>query len=57
MALAHNPRVLFADEPCANLDSETLKEVLDLLRDSIKGRGKQLLWLRMKAGTRSMQIG
>lgn len=31
-ALAHNPRVLFADEPCANLDSETSKEVLDLFK-------------------------
>ncbi len=29
-ALAHSPRVLFADEPCANLDSQTSKEVLDL---------------------------
>ncbi|WP_232316293.1 ABC transporter ATP-binding protein [Methanosarcina vacuolata] len=29
-ALAHSPEVLFADEPCANLDSETSKEVLDL---------------------------
>jgi len=31
-ALAHSPRVLFADEPCANLDSQTSKEVLDLFR-------------------------
>ena len=31
-ALAHNPRVLFADEPCANLDSQTSKEVLDLFK-------------------------
>jgi putative ABC transport system ATP-binding protein len=31
-ALAHSPRVLFADEPCANLDSQTSKEVLDLFK-------------------------
>ncbi|MGB9929530.1 MAG: ABC transporter ATP-binding protein [Methanosarcina sp.] len=31
-ALAHFPRVLFADEPCANLDSQTSKEVLDLFK-------------------------
>lgn len=31
-ALAHKPRVLFADEPCANLDSVASKQVLDLFR-------------------------
>jgi putative ABC transport system ATP-binding protein len=31
-ALAHSPRVLFADEPCANLDSQTSKEVLNLFK-------------------------
>jgi putative ABC transport system ATP-binding protein len=31
-ALAHSPRVLFADEPCANLDSQTSKEILDLFK-------------------------
>ncbi|HII00910.1 TPA: ABC transporter ATP-binding protein [Methanosarcinaceae archaeon] len=31
-ALAHSPIILFADEPCANLDSETSKEVLDLFK-------------------------
>lgn len=28
-AIAHNPKILFADEPTANLDSETSKTVLD----------------------------
>ena len=31
-ALAHKPRVLFADEPCANLDSMASKQVLELFR-------------------------
>lgn len=28
-AIAHNPKIIFADEPTANLDSETSKAVLD----------------------------
>lgn len=32
-ALANNPKILFADEPCANLDSESSKTVLQLLKD------------------------
>lgn len=28
-AIAHNPKIIFADEPTANLDSETSKSVLD----------------------------
>lgn len=28
-AIAHNPKIIFADEPTANLDSETAKTVLD----------------------------
>jgi len=31
-ALAHSPIILFADEPCANLDSDTSTEVLDLFK-------------------------
>jgi putative ABC transport system ATP-binding protein len=31
-ALAHRPRVLFADEPCANLDSVASKQILELFR-------------------------
>ncbi len=30
-AVAHNPSILFADEPTANLDSETARKVIDLL--------------------------
>ncbi len=29
-AIAHNPKIIFADEPTANLDTETSKVVLDL---------------------------
>lgn len=31
-ALAHNPLILFADEPCANLDSSASKQILDLFK-------------------------
>jgi putative ABC transport system ATP-binding protein len=42
-ALAHNPRVLFADEPCANLDSETSKEVLDLFKKFNTEQGQTIV--------------
>lgn len=42
-ALAHNPRVLFADEPCANLDSETSKEVLDLFKKFNTEQGQAIV--------------
>jgi putative ABC transport system ATP-binding protein len=42
-ALAHNPRVLFADEPCANLDSETSKEILDLFKEFNKEQGQTIV--------------
>jgi len=29
-AIAHNPKIIFADEPTANLDSETSKQVLEV---------------------------
>ncbi|MBN2111244.1 MAG: ABC transporter ATP-binding protein [Methanosarcinaceae archaeon] len=29
-ALVHEPKILFADEPCANLDSEASRQVLEL---------------------------
>ncbi len=42
-ALAHSPRVLFADEPCANLDSETSKEVLDLFKRFNREQGQTIV--------------
>lgn len=32
-AIAHSPKILFADEPTANLDSETSRQVLDTFLD------------------------
>ncbi len=32
-ALVNNPSILFADEPCANLDSTNSRTVLDLFRE------------------------
>lgn len=32
-AIAHNPKIIFADEPTANLDSETAKNVIDAFLD------------------------
>jgi putative ABC transport system ATP-binding protein len=31
-ALVNKPRILFADEPCANLDTETSRHILELFR-------------------------
>ncbi len=36
-AIAHKPRVLFADEPTANLDSENSKVVMEAFLDLYKG--------------------
>ena len=38
-ALAHRPRLLLADEPTGNLDPDTAREVLQLLRNEIKASG------------------
>lgn len=35
-ALAYKPSIIFADEPTGNLDSESTKEVMELLRLSVK---------------------
>lgn len=32
-AIAKNPKILFADEPCANLDTKTSKQILDIFKD------------------------
>jgi putative ABC transport system ATP-binding protein len=39
-ALAGDPLVILADEPTANLDSKTAKEVLSLLKNLAEDRGK-----------------
>jgi putative ABC transport system ATP-binding protein len=38
-ALVHKPRLVFADEPTGNLDPESARDVLALLRESVKGEG------------------
>ncbi len=38
-ALVHKPRLVFADEPTGNLDPESAKDVLALLRGCVKAEG------------------
>ena len=42
-AIAKNPKILFADEPCANLDTHTSAQVLDVLRTLNKEFGQTIV--------------
>jgi putative ABC transport system ATP-binding protein len=42
-ALINNPKILFADEPCANLDSETSAVILDLFQKLNKELGQTVI--------------
>jgi putative ABC transport system ATP-binding protein len=42
-ALVHDPRLVLADEPTGNLDSETGARVLDLMEELTRAAGKTLL--------------
>jgi putative ABC transport system ATP-binding protein len=42
-ALAHDPRLVLADEPTGNLDLETGRRVLELLDTLVRGGGKTMI--------------
>ncbi len=42
-AIAKKPKILFADEPCANLDTRTSKQVLDVLKTLNKKFGQTIV--------------
>ena len=42
-ALVNNPQVLFADEPCANLDTQSSKNILELLKDLNEKMGQTII--------------
>ena len=44
-ALAGNPRLLLCDEPTGNLDSETSRQILDLLQDVNQRLGKTVVMI------------
>jgi len=49
-ALVTRPKVLFADEPTGNLDSQSSKEVLSLLRRSVDDLGQTIVMVTHDAG-------
>lgn len=42
-ALANKPSIIFADEPTGNLDSKNSKEIMELLRYSVKKYNQTLV--------------
>jgi len=42
-ALINKPKILFADEPTANLDSASSKQILELFRELNRGMGQTIL--------------
>ena len=44
-ALANKPKIILADEPTGNLDSETGDRVLELLLSGVKKYGQTLLMI------------
>jgi len=53
-ALITKPKVLFADEPTGNLDSQSSKEVLALLRKSVDEWGQTIVMVTHDAGAAAM---
>jgi len=52
-ALVHQPSLLFADEPTGNLDPESAREVLGLLRGCVKGEGAAVILVTHSAAAAS----
>jgi putative ABC transport system ATP-binding protein len=48
------PKVLFADEPTGNLDSQSSKEVLSLLRRAVDDWGQTIVMVTHDAGAAAM---
>lgn len=48
-ALVNKPDILFADEPCANLDTENSKVILDLFTDINKELGQTIVMVTHEA--------
>lgn len=42
-AVSKKPHILFADEPCANLDTKSSEQVLDMLKDLNKRYGQTIV--------------
>ena len=49
-ALAHNPLLVLADEPTGNLDSETGRQVMSLLEQLVRNRGKTAIVVTHRTG-------
>jgi len=44
-ALVNKPKILFADEPCANLDSKSSKQILELFKKLNKESGQTIVMI------------
>jgi len=42
-AIVSNPKILYADEPCANLDSESSETILELLTNLNRELGQTIV--------------